>query len=527
MVPSINTYVTSSGATAVKVVFKNRGRRTVKHVGSAHDEAELAVLMEKARQIAQAGQTSLDLDALVGAPKPIVSGGALMGAARSALLVQVLSYAWDALGLEAAVDGDEGFRQMVLARLVEPTSKEQVPRVLAEIGVEPLSVRTLFRSLARCVERDWRSSIQSALYQQAAADGDLSLVLYDVTTLYFEAEKEDSLRKVGYSKERRVDPQVTVGLLVDRAGFPLRVGCWEGNKAETKTIVPMVEDFLTAHSIAPASLVVVADAGMLSYSNLKALDEMGLSFIVGSKASKAPYDLAEHTHFHGDAYQDGQLIETTTPKKGVKSSPAGATRIRSRPPWEPEDDPASWRVVWHYSARRFSHDNATLTAQENRARAVVDGEKAVRRPRFVKGSRHDLRLDEASLKRARAAAGLKGYVTNTTAARMSAAEIVSSYRRLWHVEQSWRMSKHDLRARPIFHHERDAIQAHLTMVMAALAVAHYLQDATGTSLKRIVHTLKPIHTADIHLAGQTITASHPLTPQAQAILNALNIDPEI
>ena len=83
MTPSINTYVTSSGATAVKVVFKSRGRRMVKHVGSAHDEAELAVLMGKARQIAQAGQTSLDLEALVGAPKPIVSGSALMGATTS------------------------------------------------------------------------------------------------------------------------------------------------------------------------------------------------------------------------------------------------------------------------------------------------------------------------------------------------------------------------------------------------------------------------------------------------------------
>ncbi|MDO4901742.1 hypothetical protein [Actinomyces sp.] len=117
---------------------------------------------------------------------------------------------------------------------------------------------------------------------------------------------------------------------------------------------------------------------------------MGLSFVVGSKVSKAPYDLAEYTHFHGDAYQDGQLIETTTPKKGARSCPTGATRARNRLPWEPEGGPASWRVLWQYSARRFSHDNATLTAQENKARAVVDGEMAVRRPRFVKGSRNSI-----------------------------------------------------------------------------------------------------------------------------------------
>nr|WP_253219742.1 transposase [Actinomyces naeslundii] len=92
-----------------------------------------------------------------------------------------------------------------------------------------------------------------------------------MTTLYFEAEREDDLRKVGYSKERRVDPQIIVGLLVDRHGFPLQVGCWEGNKAETTTIIPIVEAFQAAHGI--EDLIIVADAGMLSASNLSALDE--------------------------------------------------------------------------------------------------------------------------------------------------------------------------------------------------------------------------------------------------------------
>ena len=88
------------------------------------------------------------------------------------------------------------------------------------------------------------------------AAGDVSLCLYDVTTLYFETEKEDELRKVGYSKERRVDPQIIVGLLVDRSGFPLRIGCWEGNRAETTTIVGVVEQFRRAAKVEP--LVVVA-----------------------------------------------------------------------------------------------------------------------------------------------------------------------------------------------------------------------------------------------------------------------------
>ena len=106
-----------------------------------------------------------------------------------------------------------------------------------------------------------------------------------MTTLYFEAEREDDLRKVGYSKDRRVDPQVIVGLLVDRHGFPLQVGCWEGNKAETTTIIPIAEAFQAAHGI--EDLIIVADAGMLSAANLTALDDARLRFIVGA-APPAP-----------------------------------------------------------------------------------------------------------------------------------------------------------------------------------------------------------------------------------------------
>ena len=102
------------------------------------------------------------------------------------------------------------------------------------------------------------------------------------------------------SKERRVDPQVLVGLLVDRAGFPLHVCCFEGNKAETATMLPIIRQFQDRHSI--EAMVVVADAGMPSAANLRELDEAGLRFIVGSRVTKAPIDLASHFRWHGDAF---------------------------------------------------------------------------------------------------------------------------------------------------------------------------------------------------------------------------------
>jgi hypothetical protein len=147
---------------------------------------------------------------------------------------------------------------MVLARVIEPTSKADTVRVLDEIGAPTPTVRTLFRALARCTQRDYRAKLAGACLAHATRGGALGLILYDVTTLHFEAENEDSLRKVGMSKERRVDPQVQVGLLVDRFGFPLEVHCFEGNTAETTTLLPVLEAFRERHKA--RELVVVADA---------------------------------------------------------------------------------------------------------------------------------------------------------------------------------------------------------------------------------------------------------------------------
>ena len=225
--------------------------------------------------------------------------------------------------------------------------------------------------------------------------------------LYFEAEREDDLRRVGYSKERRVDPQIIVGLLVDRHGFPLQVGCWEGNKAETTTIIPIVEAFQAAHGI--EDLIIVADAGMLSAANLTALDDARLRFIVGSRTTRAPEDLEAHFHWHGDAFTDGQVIDTITPRRGSQSERDKSRK--SEPVWDPHTHPGSWRAVWVYSKKRAARDNQTLTAQANRARAVIAGEKRPKGTRFVTVHQGDQVLDEASIARARSLVGLKGYAT--------------------------------------------------------------------------------------------------------------------
>jgi transposase len=345
------------------------------------------------------------------------------------------------------------------------------------------------------------------------------LVLYDVTTLYFEAENEDEPRKVGFSKERRVDPQVVVGLLVDRGGFPLEVGCFEGNKAETTTLLPIVREFQARHNI--EGMVVLADAGMLSAGNLKDLDEAALRFIVGSRVTKAPpQDLESHFRWLGDAFTDGQQVDTITPRHGGRRA-ENDPNLKVEPAWDPGEHPGSWRAVWAYSAKRAARDAKTLTLQENRAKAVVARERAARTPRFVTVKNGSTTLDEKSLARARSLVGLKGYVTNIPAPVMPASEVIASYHDLWRVEQSFRMSKTDLRARPMFHHTRDSIEAHLTIVLAALAVAREAQQRSGLSIRHLVRQLRPLRSATITANGARQTLPPEIDPIRQAILNTL------
>jgi len=335
-------------------------------VGSARTDAELALLLTAARERVSPGPDVLDLGDLLrvpsrmddvadwtttltpaepqvsptgGRPASVAAGGRVVGTS-AVLLWDVLTSAYARLGFD--VLADEGFRAMVLARIVEPTSKAEAVRVLGEIGAPAVSLRTMFRSLARAQARDYRGQLATACRAHSArTTGTGALVLYDVTTLHFETEAEDDLRKVGMSKEHRVDPQVQVGLLVDPGGFPLEVHLFEGNKAETTTLIPVLTAFQARHGI--TDLVVVADAGMLSAANLNALEDAGFSFIVGSRLTKAPYDLVEHFERKGNYFTDGQILESTREMGTGK-----AARPR--------------RIVYQWKFKRNKHDDKAINA---------------------------------------------------------------------------------------------------------------------------------------------------------------------
>jgi transposase len=481
----------------VQIVEKRGGvRRILEHVGSAHDELELAVLMQTARDRVNAGQDELDLGLDTPADSPL---RAHVVGVSSRILWQVLRDAYRELGFEAV--GDEAFAAMVLARLIQPTSKAEAIGVLEDVGQVPPHLNTLYAALRRAQGRDYRDRLAKAcLAYSARTSGTAAFLMYDCTTLHFENDDEDTLRRVGMSKEHRVDPQVQVGLLVDPGGFPLEVHLFEGNKAETTTLIPVLTAFQRRHGV--TDMVVVADAGMLSAANLNALEDAGFSFIVGSRLTKAPYDLAEHFQRRGNYFTDGQILESAR----VMGTGAAA---RSR------------RVVYQWSFKRNKRDDRTINLMIAKAEKIATGQVPLKKARFLKVSGATKELDQATIDRARQLAGLKGYVTNLPLDTMTGQAVISAYHDLWQVEASFRMVKSDLRARPVFHHQRDAIEAHLTVVFAALAIARYLTATTGVSIKKIVRTLRPLRSAVISINGNEITADPVITPEAREILDRL------
>jgi hypothetical protein len=483
----VRTVKTSSGAIAVQIVWSwRKGSRSIEHLGSAHDDVELVALKAAAAERLAAGQTELDLG---------ISGGLEAGtlpilSSQMTRLWEALCAAYRILGFESATKSDNVFRDLALARIIEPTSKIDAERVLGEVGVSPASYATLKRRLRGYAQPRWRQSLAAASAAHAGL-GPASLVLFDVSTLYFETDAGDGFRQPGFSKERRLEPQITLGLLTDASGFPLTVHAFEGNKAETATMLPVINAFKTVHQL--TDVTVVADAGTVSEANQVALQAAGLSFILGARIPYLPDVVREWRDKHPDeAISDGLVLTQPWP-----STPA--EKARGIPD----------RVI-HY---QYRHDRARRTLrgideQIAKAQRAVDGHGPVKRNRYIQLTGATKSVNRTLEAKTRALAGWKGYTTNLV--DQPATFVIGAYHQLWHIEKAFRMSKHDLQARPIYHHLRESIEAHLSIVVAAMAVSHYIERQTGWSIKKFVRTARRYRTVKIRAGRQILTAADPL-----------------
>ena len=269
-------------------------------------------------------------------------------------------------------------------------------------------------------------------------------------------------------------------------------------------MLPTIRSFMDTHQL--ADVTVLADAGMISAANQRAIEQAGLSFILGMRIPEVPYVVDHWRRHHPDqSVPDGHIF--------THPWPAG-----------PGDNRRDQTVYYQYKADRVRRTLRGIDEQVAKAANAVAGKAPVERNRFIKLTGAAKSVNRQLEAKARAVAGLKGYVTNLTTCPngtpVTAQFVIDAYHRLFHIEKSFRMSKHDLQARPIYHHKRQSIDAHLTTVFAALAISRWVEDRTGWSIRKFVRTTRRYRTIQIRADTHTLTATDPLPDDLrQALAN--------
>jgi transposase len=211
--------------------------------------------------------------------------------------------------------------------------------------------------------------------------------------------------------------------------------------------------------------------------------------------------IGEYRKEENEQLIDGQIFET---QKQFKSKSSKKETQR--------------RVVYQYRQKRAELDLRNIEKQIRKAQRQIENKVFTKKPKFLKLTQTSAMLDESLINEARLKAGIKGYVTNLNC---DAKIIIGGYHNLFHVEKSFRMTKSDLQARPVFHQNRDSIGAHLTVCFAALGICRYIQDRTKLSIKRFVKNLEILRTAVIEIAGKDRIAEPAIDTETQKLVNLL------
>jgi len=315
----------------------------------------------------------------------------------------------------------------------------------------------IYRKIPKLIEL--KSEIEKRAYTLAVKkfNEQFYFVLYDVTTLYFETFKSDELRIEGFSKVNKPQqPQVVIGLLVTHSGFPLMYEVFPGNTFEGKTMLPIIEKFISGHK--KTKPIIVADAAMLSEERLEELKEKKISYIVGARLANTNLVLVKQIHNRLQD-KDGAIVRFPS---------------------------IHGDLICNFSAKRYKKQLNDLNKQIKKAEEFVAKKSSGKRAKFVKKlSKEAVELNKALIEKHKLLLGIKGYCTNITESDLSNEETIARYYNLWRIEQSFRMSKSDLQTRPIFHHKEDAIRSHVLICFVALIIEKYLELSTNLSLRKI------------------------------------------
>ena len=279
------------------------------------------------------------------------------------------------------------------------------------------------------------------------------------------------------------------------------VDTFEGNRAETKTMIPLVQRFVAAHGI--ARVTVVADAGMMSEANLADVEDAGWSFIVGGRLPDVPYVIAQWRRQHPEAEPVDGMVLTQPVIMGAKADQRRRT------------------TFYQYKSDRARRTLHGIDQQVAKAEKAVAGQAPFKRNRFIAITGGTRTINRGLETKARSLAGWKPYITNLDA---EPAWVIGSYHQLWRIEHAFRMSKHDLRARPIYHHKRESIDAHLAVVFTALAVSHWIEARTSWTIKKFVRSLRRYRTVQINTGSHILTAEDSLPDDIRQALAAIHTE---
>lgn len=497
----------SSGVVSIQIIEKRNGKSVLlKTIGSSADEKSIHQHYEQGKQyvLQFGGQQTLQFEneqQVVDTHFKALQSFRLVGPEL------LLGKIFDEIGFNKIKD--ELFRHLVITRLVYPVSKLKTADYLYKYKNEQIDVERIYRYLDKLYNTQ-KQNIQQISYDHTVQilGGKINMLFYDVTTLYFEAEREDMLRKTGFSKEgKHQNPQIVLGLLVSKGGYPLAYEIFEGKKYECHTLLPVIEGFKAHYKL--DELIVIADAGLLSNDNIAQLQNKNYQYIIGARIKNESQHLQQH--ILANKPDNGKSICLQTDEYT--------------------------RLIVTYSDARAKKDAA------NRKRGLDKLEKQIASGKLTKANINNrgynkyLRLEgnikitinKAKYKQDAMWDGLKGYITNT---RLSNDEVIENYRELWQIEKAFRIAKTDLQIRPVYHRLQRRIEAHICIAFCAYKVYKELerqlfQKQTQWSVEKVIDITKTIYEVTIktHLSNTLHTRLYIDKPEQTKLLELFNLNP--
>ncbi len=444
-----------SGTISVQIISKERGMfRVVKTVGCSGDPDEIEKFILEAKNQINHPASQLPLFSIMTETDTAIENFLEnMGNLQVRTIGPELIFGelFDRIGFNT-IDNDL-FRYITIARLAFPASKLKTVDYLYRYKGVVVSVQTIYRFLDK-LQASYKKIVEQIAFEYTKKTlKNISVVFYDMTTLYFEAEDEDDLRKIGFSKDGKFQcPQIMLGLLVGENGYPISYEIFEGNTFEGYTILPVLKKVQEKYGFDKP--IVIADAALLSKGNLKNLANEKYRFIIGARIKNETEAIKK---------------ETLTRAKGLRNGESFILEKQSK-----------IRLAVTYSDKRAKKDAHNREKGLRKLRQKVKSGKLTKQSVNNRGYNKFLKLkgkiiieiDEEKVEEDKKWDGLKGYITNT---QLTADKIVENYRHLWQIEKAFRISKTDLRIRPIYHYRKKRIEAHICISFVAYTIYKELE----------------------------------------------------